>query len=235
MRRGCIAWQRDQEWVPSLLSKVAHREDRTRLGAHAFVWVGDWADAPAERAIHGAAERSDFVEIPIVRPADVDVDRTRSLLATYGREATCSLALPSEASLPERPHAARAFLGHALRDRPRVRKIDSSWHRLRGAGVRRGLGRISRGDRLPCRPGAELSWAGSRRNLRVARQVALGTCALGPPRRARSVELAQEASRAMGHVAETSRPHACRKSHRLRGRLRGVTLSRHILAYGKRG
>lgn len=86
-----------------------------RFGAHAFMWVPDWSRPSAERAIRAAAETGlDFVEVPLLRPETFDVESTRALVSEHGLGVTCSLALPAEASLPDQPEAARAFLLRAV-------------------------------------------------------------------------------------------------------------------------
>ncbi len=86
-----------------------------RFGAHAFIWESDWTPQAAERVIRSAAEAGlDFVELPLLRPEAFDVGQTASLLRRYDIGATCSLGLPAEAALPERPAAAEAFLKSAL-------------------------------------------------------------------------------------------------------------------------
>lgn len=92
-----------------------------RFGAHAFVWASDWSEQSARRVIAKAAEAGlDFVEIPLLRPESFDAEGTRALLEHYGLEATCSLGLPVEASLPDHPEAARAFLSRVLEAAHRV-------------------------------------------------------------------------------------------------------------------
>lgn len=86
-----------------------------RFGAHAFIWASEWTPEASERVIKGAAEAGlDFVEIPLLRPRTFDVGHTTDLLGRYGIAATCSLGLPAEASLPDAPEAAEAFLKDAL-------------------------------------------------------------------------------------------------------------------------
>lgn len=86
-----------------------------RFGAHAFIWESEWTAKAAERVIHSAAEAGlDFVEIPLLRPERFEVASSRLLLKDHGLQATCSLGLPAEAALPERPEAAEAFLRRAL-------------------------------------------------------------------------------------------------------------------------
>ena len=81
------------------------------FGAHAFIWTGDWNPVQAEIVIRGAAEAGlDFVEIPLLRPRELDVASTRALLEEHGIGCTCSLALPREVHLPSAPEKAEEFL-----------------------------------------------------------------------------------------------------------------------------
>ena len=85
------------------------------FGAHAFVWVGDWAPASAQKAVAGAAAAGlDFLEIPLLRPEEFSPEETRRMLSDHGIGATFSLGLPAEAALPERPREAEDFLLRAL-------------------------------------------------------------------------------------------------------------------------
>lgn len=85
------------------------------FGAHAFIWTGDWTPVQAEKVIRSAAEAGlDFVEIPLLRPRDLDVSGTRELLDEHGIGCTCSLALPKEVHLPSAPEKAEEFLKLAV-------------------------------------------------------------------------------------------------------------------------
>jgi D-psicose/D-tagatose/L-ribulose 3-epimerase len=86
-----------------------------RFGAHAFIWQSSW-DADAARAAVGAAAEAglDFIEIPLLRPDTFDTVLTKGLLEDAGLGATCSLGLPVDASLPEHPERAVAFLVRVL-------------------------------------------------------------------------------------------------------------------------
>ncbi len=87
----------------------------SRFGAHAFIWRSDWTPTTARDVIEGAAAAGlDFVEIPLLRPFDFDVDGARALLEANGVAATCSLGLPVDASLPDDPAGATRFLRQAL-------------------------------------------------------------------------------------------------------------------------
>lgn len=86
-----------------------------RFGAHAFIWRSSWEGDAAAVAIDAAATAGlDFIEIPVLRPEAFDVAMTKRLLAEAGLSATCSLGLPADASLPERPERAVAFLERVL-------------------------------------------------------------------------------------------------------------------------
>ncbi|MER3479984.1 MAG: sugar phosphate isomerase/epimerase [Meiothermus sp.] len=86
-----------------------------RFGAHAFIWAAEWNPQAAQRVIRGAAEAGlDFVEVPLLRPADFDVGLTQRLLERYGIGCTGSLGLPPGSSPPEHPEAATRFLIQAL-------------------------------------------------------------------------------------------------------------------------
>jgi len=86
-----------------------------RFGAHAFIWAADWSSEVTERVLGAAAQAGlDFVEIPLLNPARLEVGLTKALLQRYCLACTCSLGLPVEASLPERPQAATRFLIEAL-------------------------------------------------------------------------------------------------------------------------
>jgi len=87
----------------------------TRFGAHAFIWQASWDRDAAQAAIEGAARAGlDFIEIPLLRPERFDADLTRQLLDDAGLAATCSLGLPADAALPDRPDQAVAFLERVL-------------------------------------------------------------------------------------------------------------------------
>ncbi len=86
-----------------------------RLGVHTFVWAPEWDRQGAVTAIEGAAAAGvDVVEIPLLRPAEIDVEHTLELAAAHGIGLTCSLGLPADASLPDDPAGAEKFLQQAL-------------------------------------------------------------------------------------------------------------------------
>ena len=86
-----------------------------KFGAHAFIWAADWSPEGAEKVIRGAAEAGlDFVEIPLLRPLEMDVPGTRALLERHEMACTASLGLPREANLTAAPEAAEQFLRQAV-------------------------------------------------------------------------------------------------------------------------
>ncbi len=86
-----------------------------RFGAHAFIWRSEWTAAAARYVVESAAACDlDFVEIPLLRPDEFDVEGTRKLLVANGIGATCSLGLPPSATLPDDPGSAERFLHHAV-------------------------------------------------------------------------------------------------------------------------
>ncbi len=85
------------------------------LGAHAFVWIGDWNTEAGNFAIGEAAKTGfDFLEIPLLRPQDFNIDSHKNALKQAGIAATCSLVLPKDLHMPDNPEGARDFLFEAL-------------------------------------------------------------------------------------------------------------------------
>ncbi|MEQ8968135.1 MAG: sugar phosphate isomerase/epimerase family protein [Azospirillaceae bacterium] len=86
-----------------------------RLGAHTFVWAPEWTTETAGRILADAAAAGlGVVEIPLLRPDEIDVAATRELASRHGVGLTCSLGLPPHATLPDHPAEAEAFLSRAL-------------------------------------------------------------------------------------------------------------------------
>lgn len=92
-----------------------------QYGAHAFVWIGEWTTDAGNHAIASAGKVGfDFIEIPLLRPAEFDADSHREALKKAGISATCSLTLPTGAHMPEYPEKAKAFLFAALEQTEKV-------------------------------------------------------------------------------------------------------------------
>lgn len=93
----------------------ASRLGASRLGAHTFIWSAEWDRAGAEAVLAKAAAAGlDLAEVPLLRPAEIDIAHSRELAARHGLALSCSLGLPAEATLPDRPAEAERFLRQAL-------------------------------------------------------------------------------------------------------------------------
>jgi len=79
---------------------VTERRLVNPLGVHALVWTGAWDAAAARRACAAtAAAGYDLIEVPLLDPAEVDPEMTRTALAAHGLRATCSLGLAPETDI----------------------------------------------------------------------------------------------------------------------------------------
>ena len=92
-----------------------------RYGAHAFVWIGEWTTEAGNHAIEQAGRVGfDFIEVPLLKPAEFEAASHRKALGEAGIEATCSLVLPKDAHMPAKPEKAMAFLIAALEQAERL-------------------------------------------------------------------------------------------------------------------
>ena len=79
------------------------------------MWAMAWDRPGAETAIAEAIRHGvDFIEIPLLKPAEVDTEHTRKLLEENSLRAVCSLGLPEECWASRNPDAAIEFLELAL-------------------------------------------------------------------------------------------------------------------------
>lgn len=86
-----------------------------KFGAHAFLWIADWNTESGNKAIRAAGETGfDFIEIPLLRPAEFDAASHQQALRDAGIEAVASLVLPKDAHMPDEPQKAKQFLLQAL-------------------------------------------------------------------------------------------------------------------------
>jgi len=86
-----------------------------KLGAHAFVWIGEWTTEAGNEAIRQAgATGFDFIEIPLLKPGEFDSTSHKQALDDAGIYAVCSLTLPKDAHMPDNPEAALEFLIGAM-------------------------------------------------------------------------------------------------------------------------
>lgn len=89
------------------------------IGAHAFVWLRDGAQATLERAVAGAAAAGfDLLEVPLRDPSGVDADRLGGLFREHGIRPSAGMALPFDADVsstdPDVAARGRALLLAAL-------------------------------------------------------------------------------------------------------------------------
>jgi D-psicose/D-tagatose/L-ribulose 3-epimerase len=85
------------------------------FGVHTSMWTMNWDRAGAERAVAGAKKYDvDFIEIPMLRPHEIDPDHTRALLEKHKLRAICSLGLPQECWASVHPEKAIDYLRLAL-------------------------------------------------------------------------------------------------------------------------
>lgn len=85
------------------------------FGVHTSMWTMNWDREGAERAVAGAKQYGvDFIEIPMLRPYDIDTDHTRTLLEKNELRAVCSLGLPEECWASVAPDKAIDYLKVAV-------------------------------------------------------------------------------------------------------------------------
>ncbi len=96
-----------------------------QFGAHAFLWIGDWNLEAGNHAIAEAGKEGfDFIEIPLLRPAEFDAPAHKSALKKAKIGSTASLVLPKDSHMPKHPKKAKAFLIQALE---KVEAIESTY------------------------------------------------------------------------------------------------------------
>jgi D-psicose/D-tagatose/L-ribulose 3-epimerase len=85
------------------------------LGVHTFAVASEWQNEIMGRVLprlHELGVR--LVEIPLLRPDELDAPGARKLAEQNGMELVCSLGLPGRISVVERPDEAVDFLSQAL-------------------------------------------------------------------------------------------------------------------------
>ena len=85
------------------------------LGVHTFAVASEWRpDIMAAELPRLNALGVRLVEIPLLRPDELDADAARHLASRNSVALVCSLGLPGRLSVVERPDEAADFLAHAL-------------------------------------------------------------------------------------------------------------------------
>ncbi len=81
------------------------------FGVHTSMWTMNWDREGAERAVAGALKYGvDFIEIPMLRPSEIDTAHTADLLDSSGLRAVCSLGLPEQYWASVNPEGAIDYL-----------------------------------------------------------------------------------------------------------------------------
>lgn len=85
------------------------------LGVHTFAFAQEWQPAAARDVLPGLLRHGvKLIEIPLLRPTEIDVAGTRAVGEEFGIEFACSLGLPADFDIVERPGQALDFLEVAL-------------------------------------------------------------------------------------------------------------------------
>ena len=110
------------------------------FGVHTSMWTMNWDRPGAERAILGAASHGvDFVEIPMLQPAQIDAPHTAKLLQQHGLSAVCSLGLPERCWASKHPDLAIDYLKLALDKTKQTGAVALSGVTYGGIGERTGF------------------------------------------------------------------------------------------------
>lgn len=85
------------------------------LGLHVFAIAPEWDIGAIEPQMERLKSYGvGLLEIPLLRPDEIDIHGTRALADRHGVELLCSLGLPRTLDVVERPDEALGFLGTAM-------------------------------------------------------------------------------------------------------------------------
>lgn len=85
------------------------------LGVHTFAFAQEWQPETARAMLPRLVEHGvKLIEIPLLRPTEIDIAGTRAVGREFGIKFTCSLGLPDHFDIVERPDEVIAFLETAL-------------------------------------------------------------------------------------------------------------------------
>ncbi|HEU0222117.1 MAG TPA: sugar phosphate isomerase/epimerase family protein [Paracoccaceae bacterium] len=85
------------------------------LGVHAFCVARDWNPREWRALLPGLVGQGvSVIEVPLLRPEEMEAEASRALAEEYGMELVCSLGLPGRLDPVEDPGSALAFLAGAL-------------------------------------------------------------------------------------------------------------------------
>ncbi len=85
------------------------------LGVHTFAVASEWRTDVMTEVLPRLRDLGvRLVEVPLLRPDELDAEAARSLAGRHGIELVCSLGLPARLNIVERPDEAADFLAGAL-------------------------------------------------------------------------------------------------------------------------
>ena len=85
------------------------------LGVHTFAVASEWRTDVMTEVLPRLRDLGvRLVEVPLLRPDELDAEAARSLADRHGIELVCSLGLPARLNIVERPDEAADFLAGAL-------------------------------------------------------------------------------------------------------------------------
>lgn len=94
------------------------------LGVHTLAVAPAWTPAAARGFLPWLKEHGvELMEVPLLRPGEIDADGTRAVASEFDVRLACSLGLPAAIDAVRDPEAAVSFLAQALEVAARVEAI----------------------------------------------------------------------------------------------------------------
>ena len=94
------------------------------LGVHTLAVAPAWTPAAARGFLPWLKEHGvELMEVPLLRPGEIDADGTRAVASEFGVRLACSLGLPAAIDAVRDPEAAVSFLAQALEVAARIEAI----------------------------------------------------------------------------------------------------------------
>lgn len=94
------------------------------LGVHTLAVAPAWTPAAARGFLPWLKEHGvELMEVPLLRPGEIDADGTRAVASEFDVRLACSLGLPAAIDAVRDPEAAVSFLAQALEVASRIEAI----------------------------------------------------------------------------------------------------------------
>ena len=94
------------------------------LGVHTLAVAPAWTPAAARGFLPWLKEHGvELMEVPLLRPGEIDADGTRAVASEFDVRLACSLGLPAAIDAVRDPEAAVSFLAQALEVAARIEAI----------------------------------------------------------------------------------------------------------------